>query len=155
MKRTTISIIFAILSLLLFTSCDASIGPGASDWSYDLPNQYQIIRANSHSISIGYGSTSGTITTREDDKIYGVDAYVWEFCVNSRYVGVKQVDVPENARDEVRFLNPRYYLIDTLKQNVYGPFKEAEYDKECKKRSVSGMGNWQTTNPAPEGANYE
>ncbi len=57
MKRKTILIVFAIFSLLVFTSCFAPIGPGASDWSYDLPNQYQIVRANSHSISIGFGST--------------------------------------------------------------------------------------------------
>jgi len=155
LKRKTTLIVFTVLSLLLFTSCFAPIGPGASDWSYALPNQYQIVRANSHSISIGFGSTKGSTTICDGEKIYGVDAYVWGFCENDRYVGVKQVDVPEKARDKVHLLNPRYYLIDTLKQNVYGPYKEEEYNKECKRQRVSGLSGWQVTDPAPEGANYD
>lgn len=134
-----------VLVLLLLTGC-----PGFSDWEYDLPNDYMIIRVNSQDIQFGKGD--------EEQYTRLIDRYIVSFCFSDRYIGLQRIpiDTPYNELFRVEELdrsNIEFYLIDSETGTTYGPWTAAEYDEQIKILSVSGMSAWQSTssNPGHEG----
>lgn len=140
------SVLFFIL--LVTTSC---IGPGLSDWSLKLPNNYEMWRINSKEIVIGYKNTDYSLNYNDNGTITGVKGYVDEFCLNDNFVGAKQIDKTTEKNDS----NPRYYLIDTSKKIVYGPYlTEADFNTQCVKLNISDLSKWEKTSPSPKIALY-
>lgn len=161
MKRKTFYFLCAAAAVMTLTSCGFGFGPGFQDWSYDLSNGYQVLRVNTREILIGYKEPGGSVITQKTQKNgeiepCGVDSYVSEFCTGDRFVGAQQAAVP-SVGDKVDLSNPRYYLIDTKNQKVFGPFRtQGDYESACKKQgAASKMGKWIKTVPAPTGADYD
>ena len=79
-------IAFTLICLTLFlSSC------GISDWSYDLPNGYEIVRVNSYSVVFGKNGRRFNTT---------IDRYVIAFCHNDSYIGLKRVPLDNVPFDE-------------------------------------------------------
>ncbi len=71
----------AALLIGLFVAALAGCGPGLSDWSYDLPNDYAIWRCNSRTINLGKKTSDCSMEER-------VGSYISMFCYDDRYVCV-------------------------------------------------------------------
>ena len=141
-------LLLLIITLLLLCSCAS---PGTQDWSYPLPNDYEIWRINSKSIVIGYKDPNSTGL----DTSQGIDEYVFEFCYNERFVCAKQIGVPRESHRPTRGDNPSYYVIDTLNQEVFGPFdSEGLFILELARLRITDLTGWIATVPAPEGAEH-
>ncbi len=124
--------LFLIVALLIARG----IGPGMSDWSLKLPNNYEMWHINPQNIMIGYKDSQYTIKTVDNKgRNIGIPGDVIEFCYNDRYVGAKQVNIPTNPKKGVDTSNPRYYLLDTLEQKVYGPFLNVSQFDDAADRS--------------------
>jgi len=133
--------------ILLCTALSACIGAGAGDWKYVLPNGYVMVRLNSRNILIGQNHEY-TIDSQN-----GIEAHIIEFCFNDRYVCAQQVDVTEDLDKPVNKDNPRYLILDTLNQEVIGPFTDIDaYDRELIRLEVTDLCDWIATSPAPKGA---
>ncbi len=53
---------------------------------------------------------------------------VLAFGYNDDYIGIKQVDRPEHAKDKVDKSNPEYYIIEVSTKNLFGPMNESEFN---------------------------
>lgn len=133
--------ILPILGMLL-SGC---LGPGTSDWSYALPNGYEIWRVNSRSIHCLKVKGSGGTAV--------LDQYVSAFSYGQQYVGLQCVAVPEDLNETIDTSDPTYYLLDTSTGSVTGPYTQEEYAAET--GELESMCDWIPTRPAPEGANYD
>lgn len=140
-------LILCIVIIFLLTSC------GLGDWDYELPNGYSIWRINSQSIKLVKLENEYSAHTV-------VDRYVLEFCYNESYIGIKRLMIDENIPYEdvdieaMDHSNPSYYLIDTQKDIVMGPYTEEEYETQMIAQEVETMCDWIKTVPAPKGAKY-
>ena len=151
-SKATIGRIIAIISvlILLCTALSACIGAGTGDWKYVLPNGYEMVRVNSRNILIGQ-SYEYTIDSKN-----GIEAHIIEFCFNDRYVCAQQVDVIMDLNKPVDKDNPRYLILDTLNQEVFGPFTDIDsYNLELIHLEVTDLCDWTATSPAPKGAIFD
>lgn len=82
--RLFLSIILLLFVVTFHTACFA----GLSDWEYDLPNSYQIVRVNSQTIVFGKS---------EDIFNQTIDRQILAFCYGETYVGIKQLPLGEMA----------------------------------------------------------
>jgi hypothetical protein len=145
-KKLLLLSTFFVLSLLFFVGCTGIQAPGQNDYTLQLPNNYVVVHNNSKSIEIGLQEKKSIIEFYDNNgKLIGIQGYVSEFCYNDRFVGAKQVDIDiESNIDES---HPRYYLLDTKKQKIYGPFKSKEqFDKQCTELKISNLNSWKKTN---------
>lgn len=116
-----------------------------NDWSYKLPNKYEINHINSREIICGKRET-------EHSSSIIIDRYVTEFCFSNQFVSLKCVDVPQDLSEEINRSDPDYYIIDTVNNATYGPFDERRYSEEIEELNVTGLSAWVKTYPRPEGA---
>ena len=147
--KATIGRITTITSVLIMlcTALSACIGAGAGDWTYVLPNGYVMVRINSRNILIGQ-SYEYTLDSKN-----GIEAHIIEFCFNDRYVCAQQVDVTKDLNKPVNKDDPRYLILDTLNQEVIGPFTDIDaYNRELIRLEVTDLCDWIATSPAPKGA---
>ena len=111
--------------VILFTGCFGGVG----DWAYSLPNGYEIWRVNSENVV--FGKNEGDHFEQE------IDRYVISFCHNDRYIGLIRLPMDDIPRDEsidietVDRSNSEYYLVDSKKDIIFGPYTENEYIKQC------------------------
>lgn len=152
-KGDSMKKVYFILALILVMTLITSCGAGMSDWKLILPNNYEMWHINSKEIIIGYKDTESSLTTGRDGTTIGIKADVVEVCFNDRYVGAKQIDVQQDLKQEIDTSNPRYYLLDTLKREVYGPFTTInQFNKKCSELGVYHLSKWEKTRPAPRKA---
>lgn len=119
--------------ILLLSGC-----AGVSDWSYQLPNNYEIWRINSEEIVI-----KNMITETNVDEISG---FIKEFSYDNRYVFMRNV---ENISDN-NILNETYFVLDTNENKVYGPYDTIEIlQKQAKEWDVDLPQKWYRTSPDP------
>ena len=129
MKRI-VTILLVVFSL---TGC-----AGVSDWSYQLPNNYEVWRINSQEIII-----KNAITQNNIDAISG---FVKEFSYDSRYVFTRNV---QNISDN-NILNEEYYTLDTIENKVYGPFDSIEdLQQHVEEWGIKIPEKWYRTSPDP------
>lgn len=145
MKKSAL-ILLTLALLFVFSAC---IGPGLSDWHYDLPNGYQIVHVNSRQIICTEKDSPGAATSS-----IIVEAHVSEFCYNDRYIGLKRVDPPDDVQEAIDLSNPVYYIVDMITKEIYGELSESEYTSKIEELNIENMCDWLLTNPAPEGAIY-
>ena len=144
---------FFVVAIFVFLccACDFGFGPGVNDWHYALPNDYEIVHISPSDIVCVTKKTGYS-------NVFVVERQVIEFCFNERYVGLKRalplVDAsnPEQYSREFDVSNPEYYLVDTMSDDVFGPFDKEMYIMEIEKMQLSNMCEWISTSSAPDGA---
>ncbi len=131
--RRVLLLISVFATMLFMSSC-----AGTGDWSYKLPNDYEVWHINSSEILIKCVDLENP-----GEKI---PSFVKEFSYDERYVFSRNIeDVSSN-----NILDEIYYALDTVEKKVYGPFdsieglqkKTDEWDVELPKR-------WYRTSPDP------
>jgi hypothetical protein len=143
----TIGLIALFILFWFIMGMTIGIGPGLGDWSLKLPNNYEMWYISKQDIRIGYRDNSMLKTSDDKGRMIGIPGNVIEFCSNDRYVGAKQVDIQTE--------NTYYYLLDTLEQNIDGPYSnESQFNNICSEMNVSGLSKWEKTTPAPKNAIY-
>ena len=111
---------------------------GTSDWSYELPNNYEVWRINSDDIIIKNLNTQSNV-----DKISG---FIKEFSYDTRYVFTRNV---ESINDN-NILNEKYYILDTENDMVYGAYDSLEeLEKSAKELNLQIPEKWYRTSPDP------
>ena len=131
MKKT---FVFINLILVLFlTSC-----AGVSDWSYKLPNDYEVWRINSKEIIVKY---VGNETVDAE-----IPSFVKEFSYDDRYVFTRNTDdISQN-----NIFEETYYALDTESKKVYGPFENIEEMKnQAQEWQCEIPQKWYRTSPDP------
>ena len=125
--------ILIFICLIFLTSC-----AGVSDWSYQLPNGYQVWRINSGEIIIKYVGEE-TVDT-------GIPSFIKEFSYDDRYVFTRNIDdVSEN-----NIFEETYYALDTEERKIYGPFENMEIMKnKAEEWSCNVPAKWYRTSPDP------
>ena len=126
-------IIMVSIVVLFLTGC-----AGVSDWSYQLPNNYEVWKINSENIIIKNMNTQNNV-----DEISG---FVKEFSYDLRYVLTRNIEniSNNNILDEV------YYVLDTKENKVYGPFDSIkELQGRVEEWSIKVPEKWYRTSPDP------
>lgn len=115
---------------------------GLGDWSYKLPNGYEVQHINSDRILITYA--------RSEIDAEGIPSFIKEFSYDDRYVFSKNSeDIKGNkVRDEV------YYALDTIERRVYGPFNNIEeLTEKADEWNVELPSEWYSTSSDPSNIN--
>lgn len=131
MKKTFV--FFNLILVLFLTSC-----ADVSDWSYKLPNSYEVWRINSKEIIIKY---VGDETVDAE-----IPSFVKEFSYDDRYVFTRNIDdISQN-----NIFKETYYALDTEKQKVYGPFENIEeMQNQAQEWQCEIPQKWYRTSPDP------
>lgn len=146
--------LFLIISIsLLFSSCMLlhlvlPDDPGSRDWKCVLINNYQIAELSAGKIILG----------KIDDEGIGeivIEPCVIAYCVNEKYIGIQQKEYSDSQQAVEESISPDYYLVDTVSNDVFGPYTQYEYEQKCTELDIYGMGEWIPTSPRPEDAVYE
>lgn len=123
-----------MLVIFLLTGC----GAGVSDWSYQLPNNYEVWRINSNNIIIKDMNTQKNV-----DEISG---FVKEFSYDSRYVFTRNVDSIESNN----IFDEKYYVLDTEEKKVYDSCNSVdELNELAEKLEIEIPVKWYRTSPDP------
>lgn len=127
-------IFMVMLVIFLLTGC----GAGVSDWSYQLPNNYEVWRINSNSIIIKDMNTQKNV-----DEISG---FVKEFSYDSRYVFTRNVDSIESNN----IFDEKYYVLDTEEKKVYDSCNSVdELNELAENLEIEIPIKWYRTSPDP------
>lgn len=147
--KKILSVILLFIFGLNFSACYSSNNNQVNnnDWSYALPNDYEIWHINSREIVCGKKNTENSI-------LYVVSKYITEFCYNDSFVCLKRVDVPENIYQEIDMTAPDYYIVDTVENETYGPFDKEQYQRKIDKLTITGLSSWIKTTPRPNEASF-
>lgn len=131
MKKTFV--FFNLILVLFLISC-----ADVSDWSYKLPNSYEVWRINSKEIIIKY---VGDETVDAE-----IPSFVKEFSYDDRYVFTRNIDdISQN-----NIFKETYYALDTEKQKVYGPFENIEeMQNQAQEWQCEIPQKWYRTSPDP------
>lgn len=137
MKKTFVFI--NLILVLLLTSC-----AGVSDWSYKLPNDYEMWRINSKEIIIKYVGNEAVDAE--------IPPFVKEFSYDERYVFTRNIDdISQN-----NIFEERYYTLDTENKKVYGPFESIEQMQyQAQELQCEIPQKWYRTSPDPNMENKE
>ncbi len=130
-KILILTYIFALT--LCLTSC-----AGTGDWSYKLPNNYEVWHINSTEIVIKCVDLENPGET--------IPSFVKEFSYDERYVYSRNIEdiSSNNVIEEI------YYALDTLERKVYGPFNRIEeLQKKTNEWDVNFPKRWYRTSPDP------
>ena len=120
-------IICLILSLVI--SHLPMMGPGLSD-NY-LMKGYEM------------GSIDGNPQIQKSRQVY-VDGCIISTCYNDRYICAKQVDKVKDSLERVNKENPRYYILDTETESVYGPYSKEEFEEKLEEWNITDLTGWQS-----------
>lgn len=133
---------FIIISFFMMSSC---IGAGYSDWSYELPHEFELWHINSKEIKIVYVGDSPLIGTK-GEKTLGIPSFVKEFAYNERYICTRNiVNIDENNIN-----NEVYYILDTQNAVTYGPYDNINaFNEAMTEFNIADLGYWKRTSPDP------
>ena len=131
MKKRMIAVL--LLSVLLLSAC-----AGAGDWSYALPNGYEIWRVNGENIA--FGVRNGSVLEN------ALDGSVEAFRYGERYVALRMAASEESGE--------AFFLVDTEGSASYFAETEDELLQTCESLGVTDLGDWIETQPAPKGAKF-
>lgn len=127
-----ISILIVLIMTLFLTSC-----AGVSDWSYKLPNNYEVWRINSADIIVKYVGEG--IAGAE------IPSFVKEFSYDDKYVCTRNIE----SINENDIFAEKYYILDTYEQALYGPYDSMEeFNNKLKEMKIS-LTKWYRTSPDP------
>lgn len=125
-------IILSVAIFVLLTGC-----AGVSDWSYKLPNSYEVWRINSDEIIVK--CVSDTTNSVE------IPSFVKEFSYDDRFVCTRNIlSINEN-----NIFNEAYYILDTKEKVLYGPFDSMDEFKNKLDEFEIVVEKWYRTSPDP------
>ena len=109
---------------------------GTSDWTFELPNGYELWRINSNEVIIKY------VKSEVDSE--GIPSFVKEFAYDNRYVFSRNIkNISSN-----NILEEMYYILDTQERKIYGPFDSLEeMHKKTDELNVELPDKWYRTSP--------
>jgi len=131
------------------TSNTITYGVNNGDWSYKLPNNYEIWRLNSREIICGKRDGENSLSNVINEN------YILEFKYNEHYVCLKCVEATRDLSVEIDESNPNFYIIDTIENTIYGAYTNTDYEDKVKDMGLIFNTNWIKTTPIPEGAKFE
>lgn len=146
------SLVFMMILLVTFSACKSDIsssGVNNGDWSYQLPNNYEIWHINSREIICGKKSGEHSLSNIIEEN------YISEFKYDNCYVCIKCVTSSKDLSTEIDTSNPKFYIIDTEEDSVYGSYANVDYEKKAIDLGVSSDLKWIKTVPIPDGAIFE
>lgn len=110
--------------------------PKEEKWTYNLPNDYSINKTSDIDVFL---------VKNKAKKI--VNDYVAEFSYSENYITLKCLESNNNS------IIVKFYIIDSLKDNIYGPYKlESEFKQELEIKVNEQLSNWIKTINVPDGA---
>ena len=124
----------SFLVAFILTGC----GAGVSDWSYQLPNNYEVWRINSNSIIIKDMSSQKNVSE--------ISGFVKEFSYDARYVFTRNVESIEdnNVFDE------KYYILDTEEKKIFDVCDSVDELKNlAEDLEIELPTKWYRTSPDP------
>ena len=129
---TTIVIIGLII---IFTT----VKPKVELWTYtNLPNGYLIEKKSETDMVFGK-EENGKIITKKDDKKIGLEEYIAEFSYGENYIALKCI----NKDKETNTVDVKFYIIDSKKEDIYGPYNlESTYLEVKDKIVTEDLGTW-------------
>lgn len=138
-----------VISLSACTSNTIPSDINNGDWSYKLPNNYEIWRINSREIVCGKKDGENSLSNVINEN------YVLEFKYNERYMCLKCVEATQDLSAEIDKSNPNFYIIDTMEDTIYGAYAHTDYENKVNDMGLIFNTNWIKTTPIPEGAEFE
>lgn len=144
-----ISITLLIMSLSACASSTIPYGIHNGDWSYKLPNNYEIWRINSREIVCGKKDGESSLSNVINEN------YVLEFKYNERYVCLKCVEATQDLSAQIDKSSPNFYIIDTMKDTIYGAYTNTDFKDKIIDMELIFNTDWIKTTPIPKGANFE
>ena len=143
-----VTLVACFFNLFIF-SC---FGPGLSDWEYELPNDYYVVRVNSDTIGIGIKNENGYSYSTV------IDNYIVCFAYNDKYVCARRFELAERIRQEeilkMNIEEAKYCIINTETNDVYGSLTAEEYETLCNEFNIIDLCDWINTYPTPDGAHF-
>ena len=131
--RKILILVYVLALTLSLTSC-----AGTGDWSYKLPNNYEVWHINSTDVEIK------CVDLEDEGEM--IPSFVKEFSYDERYVYSRNVEdiYSNNVAEEI------YYALDTMERKVYGPFNSIEeLKKQTDEWNVVFPEKWYRTSPDP------
>ncbi len=125
-------IILSVVIFILLTGC-----AGVDDWSYELPNGYEVWRINSNEIIVKCVSDATNNVN--------IPSFVKEFTYNDRFVCTRNVP----SINENNIFNEIYYILDTKEKVLHGPFESIEEFQNKLKEFEIVTEKWYRTSPDP------
>lgn len=136
---TFIIILLGIILGLIVFAFIISISPGQYDYSYNIVNDFELIRSSAHEIKIipkdGYTIENEIIPTK-----------VVEVAWNNRYVIAKQYGMkkayPEEADNTYEVPDEavvNYWILDTESKDRYGPFSYEEFSIKLQEFNLTNL----------------
>lgn len=143
-KRILWIIIFFIVgavSIYIITS------PKIEKWTYDLlPNDYAIKKTSNTDVALGK-YINGLFEVEYEDKQIGIEDYIAEFSYGKTYIALKCLESVDDS------IEVKFYIIDTLNNNIYGPYQdEKTYNEVVNKIVDEKLSDWIETIKMPIGA---
>lgn len=135
-------IMYLIIILMLVNIHGCVIISPKSDYKMKLVKNYELWKANRHSIEIGIADGNGWLTSKTYGKVIELD-------FNDEYIIARSI--PTYKADEKDFSNLQekdkyiesipekdyeFWIIEVEKDIVHGPFNEDEFNKKRKEISV-------------------
>jgi len=138
-----IAIFFLIGAFIIYFITE----PKVEAWTYELlPNDYIIKKLSNTEVILGK-YVDNLFEIEINGKQIGVDEYIAEFSYGNNYIALKCLE-SNNDNVEVKF-----YIIDSINENVYGPYKNQEtYDAVVEKIVDEELNDWIETIKMPNGA---
>jgi len=132
MKKIAFFLIF--FSLFIMNGCIP--GPGISDFSFDLPNDYQVVRSSSHDVKVvpksGWTSDNQIIPSKVIEVVWD-DNYI--LAKQNRLMREKPND--PNRTYEIPDTSKEYYwILDTSKKESFGPYDLKQFSEIRKSLNI-------------------
>lgn len=149
MKKSLIIIVISVLVLIVvYTLFNSDAQIGNNDWSYSLPNNYEIWHINSEQIVCGKKTSEHSI----GENVGGY--YVSEFCYDDKYICLQCIPTYGEASDNTTKSQTDFYIIDSSTDKEYGPFTQTEFEDKLEELNLTNLCAWIKTKPRPEGAKF-
>ena len=145
-KVVLISSLFLFCFSFFLCSC-----VGLSDWEYELPNNYSVIRSNASTIDIYNNNVLGGPALR---------SYITRFAYNERFVCARRLVLDDDKQyffkdiEKMDFDQAVYCIIDTQTYDVYDLLSENEFNLLCTELGIENLCDWIDTVPKPKGAKW-
>ncbi len=149
-QKSLIHIIYKILMfcmvLVALTPCLLNCA-GLSDWEYELPNDYCILRLNGADIIIAKKSDDGYSYSNVTER------YISCFAYNDKYICAKRFELSDDIKQEeilkMDIECAKYCIINTETHEVYDFLTEEQYKALCYELNITDLCEWINTYPAP------
>lgn len=130
MKNSVIICVLFCISLML-VGC---IGPGISDYAYDVGTDYELVRSSAHQISIRPQDGNNVTWPKIEPKVV-------EIAWNERYVAAKQLGLKRRSENDSYMIPDEsitnYWILDTIEHVLYGEYDLSAFNQKMEELGLS------------------